>query len=179
MPAVRALTLRHLLTNGSGYGMALDGSPLAQAMAENGLEAGAEPWRAGAAEWLSDLSALPLAFQPGEGWRYHHSYAVLGVLLARLAGRPLGEHLADDLFGPLQMADTGLWVPEADAGPAARGVPARRRRLRRDRAGRAAGRTPASRRRTSATASSSRRPATTTASCAPCRPSSPRSTSGS
>ena len=52
-----------------------------------------------------------LAFQPGEGWRYHHSFGVLGILIARVAGRPLQDHLADDLFGPLDPRDTGLWVP--------------------------------------------------------------------
>ena len=43
VPAVRPITLRHLLTNGSGYGMILDDSPLARAMAANGTEAGSEP----------------------------------------------------------------------------------------------------------------------------------------
>lgn len=37
---------------------------------------------------------------------------MLGILLARLTGRPLGDHLADDLFGPLGMPDTAFWVPE-------------------------------------------------------------------
>jgi CubicO group peptidase (beta-lactamase class C family) len=112
VPASRPITLRHLLTNTSGYGMALVPSPLQQAMAENGTEAGAEPPTLGADEWLSRLSELPLAFQPGEGWRYHHSFGVLGILLARLTGRPLDEHLAEDLFGPLGMHDTSLWVSE-------------------------------------------------------------------
>jgi hypothetical protein len=34
----------------------------------------------GADEWLRRLTELPLAFQPGEGWRYHHSFGVLGIL---------------------------------------------------------------------------------------------------
>ncbi|RYZ27237.1 MAG: class A beta-lactamase-related serine hydrolase, partial [Propionibacteriaceae bacterium] len=114
VPAVRAITVRHLLLNGSGYGMALDGSPLTRAMAANGTEAGPQPSPLGADAWLARLAELPLTFQPGEGWRYHHSYAVLGILLARLTGRPLGEHLAEDLLAPLGMVDTGLWVPEAD-----------------------------------------------------------------
>jgi CubicO group peptidase (beta-lactamase class C family) len=71
----------------------------------------------GADEWLARLAALPLAFQPGEGWRYHHSFAILGILIARVAGRPLADHLADDLLGPLGLADPGLWVP---AGSVAR-----------------------------------------------------------
>lgn len=111
-PAPRPITLRHLLVNASGYGMITAESPLQRAMAENGTEAGPEPVSLGAQEWLERLVGLPLAFPPGEGWRYHHSYAVLGILLARLTGRPLGEHLADDLFSPLGMTDTALWVPE-------------------------------------------------------------------
>jgi CubicO group peptidase (beta-lactamase class C family) len=112
VPAHRSITLRHLLTNASGYGMALVDSPLQRAMADNGTEAGPEPLTLGADEWLTRLTELPLAFQPGEGWRYHHSFGLLGILIARLTGRPLGEHLAEDLFGPLGMTDTALWVPE-------------------------------------------------------------------
>jgi len=109
-PARGPITLRHLLTNTSGYGMQLEESPLQTAMLENGTEAGPLPPAVGADEWLRLLADLPLAYQPGEGWRYHHSFAVLGILLSRLAGRPLGEHLADDLFSPLGMTDTGFWV---------------------------------------------------------------------
>ncbi|HEY0240175.1 MAG TPA: serine hydrolase domain-containing protein [Friedmanniella sp.] len=116
VPAVRPITLRHLLTNGSGYGMALEPSPLADAMASNGTQAGPHPWSQGADTWLATLAELPLAFQPGEGWRYHHSFAVLGVLLSRLTHRPLGQHLAEDLFVPLGMPDTGLWVPLPELG---------------------------------------------------------------
>src|SRR4051812_43915594 len=121
VPARRAITLRHLLTNASGYGMAMTDSPLRRAMAENGTEAGTEPVTLGADEWLARLSELPLAFHPGEGWRYHHSFALLGILLARLTGRPLDEHLAEDLFAPLGMTDTAMSVPrqKLDRLPAA------------------------------------------------------------
>ncbi|HEY2078830.1 MAG TPA: serine hydrolase domain-containing protein [Streptosporangiaceae bacterium] len=121
VPARRAITLRHLLTNTSGYGMETRASPLQQAMAGNGTEAGPEPPAIGADEWLRRLTELPLAFQPGEGWRYHHSFGVLGILISRVTGRPLGEHLAADIFGPLGMTDTGLWVAEGklDRLPAA------------------------------------------------------------
>jgi CubicO group peptidase (beta-lactamase class C family) len=112
VPARRAITLRHLLTNTSGYGMVTQASPLQQAMAANGTEAGPEPTALGADEWLRRLTELPLAFQPGEGWRYHHSFAVLGILISRVTGRPLGEHLAEDVFGPLGMTDTAMWAAE-------------------------------------------------------------------
>ena len=109
-PAVRAITPRHLLTNTSGYGMMLTKCPLQRAMADNETEASVDPVTFGADEWLARLAALPLAFQPGEGWRYHHSFAILGILIARVAGRPLQDHLTDDLLKPLGLHDTGLWV---------------------------------------------------------------------
>ena len=115
-PAVRQITLRHLLTNTSGYGMVLTKCPLQQAMADSGIDVGAEPRAFRADEWLARLAELPLAFQPGEGWRYHHSFGILGILIARAAGRHLQDHLADDLFGPLGLLDTGLWVPEDKLG---------------------------------------------------------------
>ena len=71
---------------------------------------------------------MPLAFQPGEGWRYHHSFGILGILIARVAGRPLSDHLADDLLEPLDLRDTGLWVSEA-GHPAAGQLPAHRLRF--------------------------------------------------
>lgn len=112
VPAHRPITLRHLLTLGSGYGMEFVESPLQEAMIRNRTAAGSDPVALGADEWLARLAELPLAFQPGEGWRYHHSFAVLGILIARLADRPFGEHLASDLFDPLGMPDTAFWVPD-------------------------------------------------------------------
>lgn len=109
--ATHDITLRHLLTNTSGYGMVLQPSPMQQAMFDNGTEAGPEPPALGADEWLRRLAELPLLFQPGTGWRYHHSFGLLGILLARLAERPLEAHLHDDIFAPLDMADTAFWVP--------------------------------------------------------------------
>jgi CubicO group peptidase (beta-lactamase class C family) len=121
VPACRAITLRHLLTNASGYGMVIQASPLQTAMAANGTEAGPEPPAMGADEWLRRLAEVPLAFQPGEGWRYHHSFAILGILISRVTGRPLAEHLAEDVFWPLGMTDAAMWVPEGklDRLPAA------------------------------------------------------------
>ena len=113
-PAVRPITLRHLLTCTAGYGMVWTDCPLQRAMADSAVAAGAEPVTLGADEWLARLAALPLSFQPGEGWRYHHSFAILGILIARLAERPLQDHLAEDLLGPLGLRDTGLWVPTDD-----------------------------------------------------------------
>jgi hypothetical protein len=61
-------------------------SPLQRAMVENGTEAGPKPPTLAAEEWLSRLAELPLAFQPGEGWRYHQSFGLPGILIAGLTG---------------------------------------------------------------------------------------------
>ena len=121
VPAARPITLRQLLTCTSGYGSVIVDSPLQHAMEANGTEAGMEPVDLGADEWLRRLAELPLAFQPGAGWRYHHSFGILGILISRVTGRPTGEHLREDLFEPLGLTDTGFWVEtsQLDRLPAA------------------------------------------------------------
>ena len=117
-------------------------------MADSEVDAGVDPATFGADEWLARLAALPLAFQPGEGWRYHHSFAILGILIARVVGRPLQDHLADDLLGPLGLRDTGLWVPAGRRRPAAGQLPAHRIRAGGDSNRPAAASTPGPRRST-------------------------------
>ncbi|MGB7424309.1 MAG: serine hydrolase domain-containing protein [Ornithinimicrobium sp.] len=114
-PAQRPITVRHLLTNTSGYGMALEPSPLQDAMRRTRTEAGAGPVELAADAWVAALAELPLAFEPGSGWRYHHGFGLLGVLLSRLVASPLDEYLAADLFAPLGMLDTGFVVPASEA----------------------------------------------------------------
>ncbi|WP_417540861.1 serine hydrolase domain-containing protein [Microbacterium maritypicum] len=109
--AMTPITLRHLLTLTSGYGVQVVPTPLAEAMIANRTAAGQEPVAMGAQEWLEALAALPLAFEPGTGWRYHHSFGILGILLARVVDGPLEAHLQRDLFYPLGMVDTGYTVP--------------------------------------------------------------------
>lgn len=116
VPADRSITVSDLLACTSGYGMATSDSPLAAAMRANLTEAGAEPVAVGADEWLAAIAELPLTFQPGRNWRYHHSYAILGILLSRLAGRPLGELLEAEIFAPLGMTDTAFFVPDDKIG---------------------------------------------------------------
>ncbi len=114
-PAQTPITVRHLLTNQSGFGVMTTDSPLKQAMVAAGVEAGAAPVALGAQDWLNALSALPLAFEPGRGWRYHHSFGLLGILLGRLGRGSTQRVLADTVFTPAGMADTGFSVPPAQA----------------------------------------------------------------
>lgn len=113
VPAVRPIQVRDLLVNASGYGIDItESTPWGRAMKAAGVDAGPSPVTLDAQDWLDRLAGLPLVHQPGHGFRYHHSFAVLGILLSRLTGMRLQDHLAADLFGPLGMTDTGFWAPD-------------------------------------------------------------------
>ena len=66
-------------------------------------------------DWfVAELAKLPLEFAPGTGWNYSVATDVLGVVVSRIAGKPLGEVFRERIFGPLGMPDTGFTLPEAD-----------------------------------------------------------------
>lgn len=119
VPAQRRITLRDLLTFGSGYGETLflsPGSPFQQALSAAGLSLAEWPFAGTPDEFMARLGKLPLVHQPGERWLYHTSGEILGVLLARVTGMTLGAFLAERIFEPLGMVDTGFSVPSEDLG---------------------------------------------------------------
>ena len=67
-----------------------------------------------AAAFVAALVALPLAAQPGTAFRYGYSTDILGMIVARLDGMPLGQALRARIFDPLGMRETGFEVPAAD-----------------------------------------------------------------
>src|SRR3954469_862840 len=96
VPAQRPITLNDLLTFRLGMGMDFSApwtQPLLDAMGQLGLGNGPpEPQVPPPPDdWIRLLSTLPLLYQPGERWLYHVGADVLGVLVARAAGQPLGE----------------------------------------------------------------------------------------
>jgi CubicO group peptidase (beta-lactamase class C family) len=61
---------------------------------------------------LKALGTIPLAHQPGTFWEYSIAVDVLGLLLERVAKKPLDQLLTELLFDPLGMKDTAFWVPK-------------------------------------------------------------------
>ncbi|WP_269716416.1 serine hydrolase domain-containing protein [Caulobacter sp. NIBR2454] len=112
VPADRAITFEDLLTHRSGitYGSFHPG-PLAQVYS-NALGGDIDSVVAPDA-WIAGLASLPLVDQPGAGFHYGHSTDLLGLLIARMEGSPLGEVLERRIFRPLGMKDTGFTVPPA------------------------------------------------------------------
>jgi CubicO group peptidase (beta-lactamase class C family) len=113
--AAREITFRDLLTHRSGltYGdfhRGPIGAACAQALGaqiDNPLTPD---------EWINRLATLPLIDQPGAGFRYGISTDLLGFLLARLDGAPLGDVLNRRVFTPLGMRDTAFSVPRDKRG---------------------------------------------------------------
>ncbi len=64
------------------------------------------------AECIEALAELPLGFQPGSRWHYSVGIDVAARLIEVLADQPLGDFLAERIFDPLGMTDTGFGVAD-------------------------------------------------------------------
>lgn len=62
-------------------------------------------------EFINQMGDCPLAFQPGEQWRYGSCADVLGAVVEVVSGMCYSEFLKQYLFEPLGMMDTGFYVP--------------------------------------------------------------------
>lgn len=67
-------------------------------------------------EFMRGIASVPLVFQPGDRWMYGFSADVLGGVIEVAAGKPYGVFLQEELFEPLEMKDTGFYVPAEKLG---------------------------------------------------------------
>ncbi|MFI5999438.1 serine hydrolase domain-containing protein [Streptomyces sp. NPDC051366] len=118
VPAARPITVFDLLTFRAGYGFPSDFSLPAVGLLFSELKQGPpQPQQIAEPDaWMKALSGIPLLYQPGEAWLYNTCSDILGVLIARVSGQSLPEFLAERVFEPLGMADTGFAVLPADLG---------------------------------------------------------------
>src|SRR5678815_1561028 len=54
-------------------------------------------------EFVDKLGSLPLLHQPGSTWDYGFGLDVLGLVIERVSGQPLGQYLEAQVFKPLGM----------------------------------------------------------------------------
>ena len=112
VPAHRPVTLRDLLSHTSGlqYGFGintLDG--VYQDM-------GFPTWDRCLAEFVDQISSLPLAFQPGSQVSYGYGIDVLGHVMETVCKQPLDRLMRELLTEPLNMPDTAFFAtPEKAA----------------------------------------------------------------
>lgn len=118
VPAERPITVFDLLTSRAGYGFPSDFSlPAVGPLVSEVKQGPPQPQHLpGPDEWLKTLAAVPMLYQPGEAFLYNTCSDILGVLIARVSGQSLPEFMAERIFEPLGMADTGFSVPAGDLG---------------------------------------------------------------
>jgi CubicO group peptidase (beta-lactamase class C family) len=112
-PAQRQMTIQDLLRHTSGLTYGVLGRSAIKSMYR---KAGIYSTQQTMAERVTKLAKLPLVFEPGARWEYGHSTDVLGRVIEVVSGQSLDEFLADRLFGPLAMKDTGFWVKPDSQG---------------------------------------------------------------
>jgi CubicO group peptidase (beta-lactamase class C family) len=112
VPAARPITVVDLLTFRAGYGFPSDFSlPVVGLLISELKQGPPQPQQVPAPdEWMAVLSRIPLLYQPGDAWLYNTCSDILGVLIARVSGDALPDFLAERLFEPLGMVDTGFAV---------------------------------------------------------------------
>lgn len=60
---------------------------------------------------MNGMDKVPLLFQPGSDWVYGCSTDVLGGVVEVASGIPLDRFFRERIFKPLEMEDTGFYVP--------------------------------------------------------------------
>jgi CubicO group peptidase (beta-lactamase class C family) len=75
------------------------------------------------AEHAAMVAELPLICQPGAEWNYSRSTDILGRIIEVVSGKTLGAFLTERILAPLQMAETGFFTSEENAGRLAEAFP--------------------------------------------------------
>ncbi|HWA24328.1 MAG TPA: serine hydrolase domain-containing protein [Lacunisphaera sp.] len=114
VPAKRAITIRDLMTHTAGltYGdfIAIDDYKKAKLYSwyilNNDETIG---------DAMKRLATLPLAHHPGEAFDYGYGSDLLGYFVEVISGLPLDRYVEERICRPLQMPDTGFFLPKEKA----------------------------------------------------------------
>jgi len=111
-PAVRPITIRHLMSHSSGlsYGLLDPGTLIFKAYNERKVLNPATTL----AEMMDALADLPLVFHPGMSWEYSVATDVLARLVEVISGQRFDAFIQSRILGPLGMVDTGFVVSDRD-----------------------------------------------------------------
>ncbi|MCP4004462.1 MAG: beta-lactamase family protein [bacterium] len=110
-PVERPMSIRDLLSHMSGltYGF-MERTNVDAAYRKLGI--GDPDEVATLQDMIDRLAELPLEFPPGSAWNYSVATDVCGYLVEVISGQRFDRYLAEKIFEPLGMVDTGFTVPE-------------------------------------------------------------------
>ncbi len=118
--ANRQMTIEDLMRHTAGLSYGRGNKPLYQRYPVSS-DAASTQWSG--AEFLDQIAALPLHYQPGSMWEYSLGLDVLGLVIEAVSGMPLARYLDERLFKPLGMHDTVFTVPPAKVHRYAKALP--------------------------------------------------------
>jgi CubicO group peptidase (beta-lactamase class C family) len=116
----RPITIQDLLRHTSGITYEHTGNGLVQQLYQ---QSRVRSRKINNAEHASLVASLPLICQPGSEWNYSRSTDILGRIIEVVSGKTLGAFLTERILAPLQMAETGFFTGEANAGRLAEAFP--------------------------------------------------------
>ena len=109
----RKVTVRDVLRHTAGFTYGADGAPQNAAdRAWNRLQPLA--FDKTLAEFSQAMAQVPLLYDPGTQWHYSAGVDVQARLVEVLSGRPFAEYVAEHIFQPLGMKDSGWKRTPAD-----------------------------------------------------------------
>ncbi len=117
-PATKPITLMNLLTMTSGipYGEEWEGCSEVgrrmQLIFDKLIDEINRGEKIPTREVVRRIAANPISFEPGERWMYGLSADIIAAVIEVATGVRYGDFLKKEIFDPLQMADTGFFVPE-------------------------------------------------------------------
>lgn len=115
VPAERPITLKHLMMHTSGlvYGI-FDTGKLGELYREANVNTDGSSGLT-LEEFAKRAASMPLKCQPGTEWHYSIAMDVLGRVVEVVTGQRFGDYLAETIFEPLGMKDSGFYVPAEKA----------------------------------------------------------------
>jgi len=103
----RPPTMRELMTHTAGFGYGLrTGNPIDDAFRDQKVLASSN-----LQDMIDKIAKIPLLYQPGTRWAYSVAVDIQGYIIEKLTGQRLGDFMADHIFKPLGMKDTGFFIP--------------------------------------------------------------------
>jgi CubicO group peptidase (beta-lactamase class C family) len=119
--AKQPITLRHLMMHTSGLVYGGRGHTAVHKLYP-GSSSTAGAGMSGT-EFMDKLASLPLLNQPGTVWDYGFGLDVLGQVVEKVSGKPLGTYFEENVWKPLGMTDTAFYIPPEKADRYAKALP--------------------------------------------------------
>ena len=110
--AKKPIKIHDLLRHTSGFTYGIFGQSAAKKLLKQSDIGTLDTMHISLEDYVSSISKLPLAYEPGTHWEYGRSIEVLGRLVEVVSEKNLDYFMKKNLFEPLNMKDTGFFVTE-------------------------------------------------------------------